>query len=281
MTRIAVLGDLSGHLAPFAQALGDLGVDIAAAQVPDDLAVVQVGDLIHKGPDSDTIVALVDRLLDANPDRYVQLLGNHEDQYLGGQRFYEQTPLAPGTIATLRRWRAAGTLRVAAAIRTIGGESYLVTHAGLTRLNFLHHVGTDEVGQAAEVINGLTKTRPKVIHAAGVMLTDLRSGLAGPLWAEATRELYAGWLRAAATGQPPPFGQIHGHCPLLDFTGEPISPLPADLARLVVVDRARRHVCLTIGGQRFINLDPGFDDRPPGRVRLHPVILDGELLSSH
>ena len=281
MTRIAVLGDLSGHLAPFVRALGELGVDVAAARVPDDLVVVQVGDLVHKGPDSDTIVTLVDRLLDANLGRYVQLLGNHEDQYLGGQRFYEQTPLAPGTIATLRRWWASGRLRVAAAIRTTGGESCLVTHAGLTRLNFLHHVGVDDVGQAAEVVNSLIKTRPKVIHAAGVMLTDLRSGLAGPLWAEATRELYPGWLRAAATGQPPPFGQIHGHCPLLDFTGEPIGPLPADLARLVVVDRARRHVCLTIGGRRFINVDPGFDDRPPGGVHLHPVVLDGELLLSH
>src|SRR6266511_6096838 len=47
--------------------------------------------------------------------RYLQLLGNHEDQYLGGQRFYEHTPLAGGTIATLRRWRASGRLRVAAA----------------------------------------------------------------------------------------------------------------------------------------------------------------------
>jgi Calcineurin-like phosphoesterase len=200
MVRIAVLGDLSGHLAPFVQALRELGVDVAGAEVPDDLVVVQVGDLVHKGPDSDAIVALVDRLLDANPGRYVQLLGNHEDQYLGGQRFYEQTPLAAGTVATLRRWRASGALRVAAAIRTTRGGSYLVTHAGLTRLNFLHHVATEDAGQAAEVLNGLVETRPKVIHATGVMLTDLRSGLAGPLWAEATRELYPGWLRAAATG---------------------------------------------------------------------------------
>src|SRR6266511_2602052 len=124
MTRIAVLGDLSGHLAPFVQALGELGVDVAAARVPDDLVVVQVGDLVHKGPDSDTIVALVDRLLDANPGRYLQLLVNHED---------------------------------------------------LTRLNFLHHIGSEDAGQAAEVLNGLLETRPKVIHATGVMLTDLRS----------------------------------------------------------------------------------------------------------
>ncbi len=281
MTRIAVLGDLSGHLAPFVRALGELGVDVAAAAVPDDLVVVQVGDLVHKGPDSDTIVALVDRLLDANPGRYVQLLGNHEDQYLGGQRFYEQTPLAPDTVATLRRWRASGTLRVAAAIRTTRGESYLITHAGLTRLNFLHHVATDEAGQAAKVLNGLMETRPKVIHGAGVMLTDLRSGLAGPLWAETTRELYPGWIRAAAAGQPPPFGQIHGHCPVLDFAGEFDHPLPAELAPLAAVDRPRRHVSVTIGGQRFINVDPGFDHRQPGQARLHPLVMDAELHPLH
>jgi hypothetical protein len=68
---------------------------------------------------------------------------------------------------------------------------------------------------------------------------------------------------------------------MLDFTGEPIGPLPADIARLAVVDRARRHVSVTIGGQQFINVDPGFDDRPPGRARLHPVVLDGELVSPH
>src|SRR6266704_3187599 len=137
MTQIAVLGDLSGHLAPFAQALRELGVDVAAAQVPDDLVVVQVGDLVHKGPDSDAIVALVDRLLAANPGCYVQLLGNHEDQYLGGHQFFDQAPpLAPTTIATLRRWQAVGALKAAAAIRTAGGASYLVTHAGLTHVNF-------------------------------------------------------------------------------------------------------------------------------------------------
>ncbi len=281
MARIAVLGDLSGHLAPFVRALDELGVDVAAAEVPGGLTVVQVGDLVHKGPDSDRIVALVDRLMNANPGRYVQLLGNHEDQYLGGQRFYEQTPLAAGTIAKLRRWRASGALQVAAAIRTTSGESFLVTHAGLTRFNFLHQVGTDEAGQAAKVLNGLMETRPKVIHAAGVMLTDLRSGLAGPLWAETTRELYPGWIRAAAIGQPPPYGQIHGHCPVLDFTGEPIYPLPADLVRLAVVDRTRRHISVTIGGRRFINVDPGFDDRQPGQARLHPMVMDAELLPSH
>ncbi len=281
MARIALLGDLSGHLGPFAVALAGLAVDLDAARLPDDLAVVQLGDLVHKGPDSDAIVALVNRLLAANPGRYVQLLGNHEDQYLGGRRFYDQRPpLAPATIATLRRWQATGALRVAAAFRAVGGASYLVAHAGLTHVNFQHHVATPDADQAAKVLNELWVTRPKAIRAAGVMLYDLRSSLAGPLWAETGRELYPGWLRAAAVGQPPPFGQIHGHCPILDFTGQLAHPLAEDVAALVHVDTVRRHVTLTIGGQRFINIDPGFDHRPPGQARLHPAVFDGELLTA-
>jgi len=281
MARIALLGDLSGQLGPFLDALSALAVDVNAARLPDDLMVVQVGDLIHKGPDSNAIVALVDRLLVANPGRYVQLLGNHEDQYLGGRRFYDQRPpLAPTTIATLRRWQATGALKVAAALRTAAGAFYLVTHAGLTHVNFQHHVATADAGQAAKVLDDLWATRPKAIRTAGVMINDIRSSLAGPLWAETGRELYPGWLRAAAVGQPPPFGQIHGHCPVLDFTGQLAHPLPNEVAGLVHVDTVRRHVTLTIDGQRFINIDPGFDDRPPGQARLHPVVFDGELLAA-
>jgi hypothetical protein len=276
--RIAVVGDLSGHLAPFAGALAGLGVDVNAARLPNDLAVVQVGDLVHKGPDSDTLVSLADRLLDTNQGRYVQLLGNHEAQYLGGPRFYDQTPLAPVAIATLRRWRANGALKVATALRTATGESYLITHAGLTHLNFLHHVITEDAGQAAKMLNDLLDRRPKVVYAGGVMLHGTRTGMAGPLWAEAGRELYPGWLRAAAAGQLLPFGQIHGHSPVLDFTGELAYPLPADIAALTTIDVDRRHVSFTIGGQRFLNVDPGYDHRPPGRSRLHPAIFNGELL---
>lgn len=46
--------------------------------------ICQVGDLIHKGPDSSAVVALVDQIIDSNPGRWVQLLGNHEAQYLSG-----------------------------------------------------------------------------------------------------------------------------------------------------------------------------------------------------
>lgn len=84
LMNVAVFGDLSGHLEPLLGALDELGVDLATACVPDGLVIVQVGDLVHHGPDGDSIVALVDRLLHQNPGRWAQLLGNHEAQHVAG-----------------------------------------------------------------------------------------------------------------------------------------------------------------------------------------------------
>jgi hypothetical protein len=50
-TTLAVLGDLSGWAAPFFDALRLLGCDPATGSIPSHLLVVQVGDLVHKGPD--------------------------------------------------------------------------------------------------------------------------------------------------------------------------------------------------------------------------------------
>jgi len=59
MTRYALFGDIQGHAGPYAVALRALGVDVATGTVPDGLVVVQVGDLIHKGPESEATVELV------------------------------------------------------------------------------------------------------------------------------------------------------------------------------------------------------------------------------
>ncbi|WFE98601.1 metallophosphoesterase [Micromonospora sp. WMMD964] len=46
--------------------------------------VIQVGDLIDRGPDSAGVLAFVwQRLADSR--RWIQLIGNHESQYLGAE----------------------------------------------------------------------------------------------------------------------------------------------------------------------------------------------------
>jgi hypothetical protein len=50
--------------------------------------VVQVGDLMHRGPDSPGVITLVDRALTRQPDQRVQPAGNHEALYLGLPQFH-------------------------------------------------------------------------------------------------------------------------------------------------------------------------------------------------
>jgi len=47
MGRIAVIGDVGGHLGQLEAALAALGATGGDRRLPDDLTVVQVGDLIN------------------------------------------------------------------------------------------------------------------------------------------------------------------------------------------------------------------------------------------
>lgn len=61
--RVLLIGDVAGHLDVLRWALGAHGVDLDTATIPDGLVVVQAGDLVHRGPDSAGVIALVDRFL--------------------------------------------------------------------------------------------------------------------------------------------------------------------------------------------------------------------------
>jgi hypothetical protein len=52
-------------------------------------------------------------------DQWIQLAGNHEAQYLPGGTPFWRDPLAAEGVARLRDWWADGSMRVAAAVRTV------------------------------------------------------------------------------------------------------------------------------------------------------------------
>ena len=85
--RVAVIGDVGGHLSELRRELVRLGADEETGELPADLTIVQVGDLVHRGPDSAGVVRLVDRHLRARPGQWIQLVGNHEAQYLTAPAF--------------------------------------------------------------------------------------------------------------------------------------------------------------------------------------------------
>ncbi len=253
--RVAVIGDVGGHGQALREELVRLGADPDTGTLPADLTVIQVGDLVHRGPDSAGVVGLVDHFLARRPDQWIQLVGNHEAQYLRDPAFAWGERLDTGTVATLRRWWGEGRLRVAAAI-TGDREDYLVTHAGLTAALWRVDLGAPATAaRAAAALNGLAGVRDDVLFRGGQMLSGRRPALrAGPLWASARGELVASWL-----GVPLPFSQIHGHSSVFDGR----APRGGDaVLDITTFDHDARHETSTLDGGRIIGIDPGHGTRP-------------------
>jgi hypothetical protein len=117
---------VGGHSGPLREAL--TRICGGALRLPPDVVVVQVGDLVDRGPDSTGVLELVRTFLDEQPDQWIQLAGNHESQYLpGGTRFWREphstTPNSPGTDSGRAFRRGARFVRgLNAARRTMSGS---------------------------------------------------------------------------------------------------------------------------------------------------------------
>jgi hypothetical protein len=173
VTTVVIVGDVGGCAGQLAEALGPwVGVP--------DAVVIQVGDLVDRGPDSPGVLRLVERWLGGSAPRWVQLVGNHEAPYLGAEPFWPEQ-LAVEDAALLERWWLTERMRVAAAVRSADGEEFLVTHAGLTVSAWRELGEPVTASTAAELLN----TRPEA----------LLFSYGGPLWAEA-HAVYGcrGWM---------------------------------------------------------------------------------------
>jgi hypothetical protein len=255
--RVAIIGDVGGHRGELYHELVRLGLDVGTLRLPPDLTVVQVGDLVHRGPESAAVIALVDHVMTAQPDQWVQLEGNHEELYLAPEpRFAWDEQLPPESVATLRRWRAEGLIAIAAGIADPDGE-WLVTHAGLTE-PLWRSLGSPHSAKAtAGLLNGVDAGADAwQVRRAGEMLGHGVSPMAGPIWASAAREVVPSWLEAG----PMPFHQVHGHSTLIDWwrraprVGERILAVSA-------FDFERRHEMTAIGEHDIVGVDPSHGTR--------------------
>ena len=255
--RVAVIGDVAGHLDELVGELARLGADPVTGRLPAGLVVIQVGDLVHRGPDSPGVVALVDRYLTEQPEQWLQLVGNHEAQYLREPAFDWPEQLPEQVAATLNRWWDAGQLRVAAALVT-RSESFLITHAGLTA-GFWRAVldAPPDARQAALALNALPRGRRDVVFRAGQLLGRRRDQGAGPLWAVASTELVPSWRDSLL-----PFSQVHGHTSVYDWARGSFAPGPAFVPGLAKLDEEAKHAVVPLRGGRIIGVDPGHGEDP-------------------
>lgn len=254
---MAVLGDVGGHVAALRAELARLGVpDSGDGPIPADLTIVQVGDLVHRGPESDAVVALVDRHVSATPRRWMQLVGNHEAFYLRRpQQFTWHQPIGRQEARTLRRWWRTRLMLPAVAIEG-AGESFLITHAGLTKDVWVQLLGSPGTARAAaQRLNALARTRPRALFRPGDAMTWRRPNrLAGPIWALATTELLPSWL-----DHPLPFSQVYGHSSLVDWRTGQLRTTALIAGERVLIDQRAKHVTVTMPGGRLVGVDPGHE----------------------
>jgi hypothetical protein len=275
--RIAVIGDVGGHAWMLRRCLGELGADTAAGTLPDDLVVVQVGDLIHKGPDSPAVVALVDRMLSGSPDRWIQLIGNHEAQEgLGGPDFWHETLAGPERAAVradLRRWVESGSARLTVALDSVEYGPVLVSHGGLTRQKWVAIGRPDSPEAAAAILNKECQSDPELAFAAGELLGVRPRLPVGVAWAS-PRELLRSWDM-----EPLPFSQVHGHAsPRQWSTNTWSAGLPRRTTVRASADPEKRHSDFAWpGGEHIVCVDPDYGAEA-APVPLTPLILNGEVL---
>lgn len=227
--HIYMFGDIGGHFDPFMKALRKIGVDTNVAALPEDVCVIQVGDLVHRGPKSDELVEWVDAALDNNKrddcGTWVQLLGNHEGHHIGGPKFSQtvkgqhvEWELGKKAENTLRKWHGSGKAHMAAAVLrtdTDKPRDMLITHAGLC---FQTWAGMGFPKGARDTALHLNSQPLKLAFAPGWLLggyMKMRDGNMQPpgvAWASAAKEVYPSLLSRHMG-----FDQVHGHSTLYNW----------------------------------------------------------------
>lgn len=286
--RVAVIGDVHGQADELAHKLVRMGADPDSLALPDDLTVIQVGDLIHRGLQSSEVLQLVDTIQTNQPAQWIQLIGNHEAQYIHGKLFEWDDELPDEDAAVLQRWLNEGQLHAAASIVTPAGNEALVTHSGLVHDVWRIVLGRPRTARdaAARINAGLQHTTPW-LWAPGEMLQGVPNRMAGPMWASAGAELYASWMNAEDLDVPAPFSQVHGHSSIYQWPNrwragefrrhEVALATPSAMERLqarVAINEQLRHTTVTIAGGTFVGVDPNHGRSPADHWA--PLLFHGE-----
>lgn len=252
--RIFVIGDIGGHLDVFQECLTAAGVRLDTCKIPKGTIVVQVGDLVHKGPSSEECVLLADKLMQTNPESYIQLWGNHEGHYLGGPSVTGRvgvTEVSTRTQDILARWWDEKSVRLAVAVEGKRGKDALITHGGLAAGLWEDLGSPSTVQDAAQAVNSLLDD-PAIAFRPGCLLTGAVDFSVGVTYARTGAELAHSWV---VRGEMP-FNQIHGHeGTWLWTTQDWHSDVPLDVRKVTGVYDSGRFSIVKIGDKELVSVD--------------------------
>lgn len=214
--RVAILGDLGGFRKPVYGRFRELGIKTSTSHIPDDLVIVQIGDLIGRSAEASAeFIRVVDSLRQHNPGQWIQLMGNWEARYHPhGVHFARQNkseaPLDSAAQQTLNRFWTEPYAGVAATIHTQAMPPALLTHAGATReliaeVSGLTHNDARIVAQDINDASVQPNLRPYIFAPGDMYQGSGTNPAPGPLWAS-PRELWRSW-----NSHPLRFDQVVGH----------------------------------------------------------------------
>lgn len=287
--KILVYGDIGGHFLPLAKSLATHGVTLTklGASIPKDVIVIQLGDLIDRGPMSDELVHAVDNTIYESNPRWIQMFGNHEANWVtkypqfGG--FDDDTN--DETKATIRQWWQDKVAKMAVGVETEEG-TFLITHAGLGVRKW-DAIGTDtDILKTVRVLNGDNYLDA---FAPGMRLggDGTRKRPPGVAWASAVEEVYMPWVVAVREGSDIPFNQVHGHTAVHNWYKGQTSPwikwcerecLGAKVGFGFEIDKKRRFTHTQIGDKSFWCIDQGLGRKGPDYFDIEPLVLEGEIV---
>lgn len=246
--KTIIFGDSSGHLLPLLNSLKKIGFNFNTLQLPQDIRVIHVGDLVNKGNDSNLLVSIVDRIMSTNRN-WIQLFGNHELQYVAGGTQFWDTQLNDTSIATVNSWwdnqraKLAYGL-IAERMTIINNKKYdfshplLITHSGISYELFENLGATQDIRTLVHQLNDLSIHQAAQIDGMNTAWTTIQ-------------KLYSSW-----EDQKIGINQINGHNTPYDWILKEPYPNTADY----VLDYCQR-VSITVSGTSFqVGTDPGFSE---------------------
>lgn len=235
-------------------------------RIPKDTIVIQLGDLVHKGPSSAECVNIAQKLINTNPENYIQLVGNHEAHYLGGVELYGRVgveKIPNETIDILKTWWGNDIMKVAYSSPTQYGD-VLFTHGGLTKSLWQELKSPATAAKAEAALNLLKQGSEEVVFREGKLTLGGEPRFnVGPLNARTGAELAYEWLRQDSM----PFSQVHGHETLYwwvdDRWHDDVPLVVRDVAK---IDKNNKRTHIQIGEKHIFSIDPAFSVQPPDKI---------------
>lgn len=273
--KYIVFGDTGGHYRQLYAALREIGMTEDYV-LPDDIHIIHLGDLVHKGLYSTDILRMIDEIRILNDGQWTQMIGNHEAQYLGGHNFWSKRIDAKG-VSIIQEWYRDGFLKFIHTINTFNAE--IITQKKKYKLDapvFFSHAGISK--PFFDLKNHTGETTLRDLYKPGLMLGEQfdPNSPVGPVWAHGIYEVWALWRQFDNIE----FNQIVGHISPYQFGRKAFYPGTLDVFKEeAVLHESERMTMAPLNMNEtkwMVFTDPGYSKYAPAGAQPYLTLITND-----